>query len=605
MAATLADSLSQVSPSFRSQVRGNDYSPPASEADLVSSVIALFDEARKVKEPVAKQWRRNYNALRNRRRDIARRPDARTPDLPEIYPVCASYVGWLNKRNPQFQVSASAPALSQASNFWNKIGDDLQAVLHANWVNHDFRRQLKMADWDMVTYGTAIVASLWDNSLVGGLGNAVLRRVDPFTFYPDPKATSMEDANYFIEYREYSLQDIDRRFRGWFEKLNPNGAEMMDVIRAPRRTDVGAASVPFANPSAISPNTNNAYFPPRSPNATAGRPIPVLEAWLRQHTWEKVERPDPEDPSKTVSHYEVHDGWRYVVVAQNRVLVDTPVVELWNHGQPPFSRYVPEDHGEFWGESLVEMLTSAQLAINDLLEGMHRNIDLISNPIMVAGDSSGVKRAQLTNRPGNRLVKREGSEIGWLVPPEVQPQLATGLLQFYKGELESISGLSAMVQGFAPDGRNSQGVLNSVQDAALIRINNITQNREAMMTELGRKMAALICEFYDTPRTVSILGDDGTKTSLTLKSLHFYEPSPDGRVPMNFAILVEAGSSLPTSYDALANMATTLHALGAIDDEALLEVLRFPNRNNVVARVREMKAAGMMSQPGTRARGRA
>ena len=74
---------------------------------------------------------------------------------------------------------------------------------------------------------------------------------------------------------------------------------------------------------------------------------------------------------------------------------------------------------------------------------------------------------------------------------------------------------------------------------------------------------------------------------------------------MDFGLTVDAGSSLPTSRQALAALAVTLFGMGAIDRQDLLSVLNWPNRQQTLQRVNALEAVGQFAAPGARASARA
>lgn len=44
--------------------------------------------------------------------------------------------------------------------------------------------------------------------------------------------------------------------------------------------------------------------------------------------------------------------------------MDVPAKLLWSYNSHPYTRYVSADTGEFWGFSLVELLTPTQESIS-------------------------------------------------------------------------------------------------------------------------------------------------------------------------------------------------------------------------------------------------
>lgn len=573
--------------------------PTSDDQRLVGEIRQLFYKARAHRRPLVQRWNKNYRMLRNRYWVDARPNWMPSPQIPEIFPIVASMVGWMTDQRFRHEVTPAALPFSPFANFFSGLGQDLETVMDSTWhVNKEENEVTKML-WDANIYGTGILKTTWDETLLHGQGDAISRRIDPYTFYPDPAARSMEDANYFIEARTMSVQELDRKFPG-SAKFFADGGFNEDTDEAPTQLD-NSTSFPRANPGAISPATSPRYGMPGSSriHATDSPGVTVLEAWLREHELYEATYTDSEGNEQ--KDLRVYDTWRVVVVAGNRILMNEPVDELWAHGGQPYDRYVPHDLGEFWGLSLVELLSSPQEAINRILAALQHNVELVGNPVFLESTRSGIQRTQLTNKPGTRLTINDGGKAEWLQPPQVH-QMMPELLRYYLQRMEAVSGLSAVTKGGSSGGRQAQGVVDAMQEAAFVRIRMALRNLEYTLRDSGYKKAALICENYTAPRMVAIVGPTGNKTSLALKGRHFYTPGPNGSTPMKFQLLVNAGSAGHTSRKVREDQAVMLYTLGAIDEDALLEALDFPNRQVVGERVKALKAQGMMEPPGARQR---
>lgn len=568
------------------------------KARLAAEIRQLFYDARNAKRPMLRRWTRNYHILNNRTWSPYRPDYLPTPEVPEIYPIIATIAAWETDQRTTFEVSPAAAPFSPYYQFYDSLALDLKSVLDSIWVNEHYDAELEKGIWDANVYGTAIFKMVWDNNLAGGLGNPALIRCDPYTVYPDPNAKSDRDMNYIQEVRTISYQEMERRWPGSIKKLG-DGGYIEESPEAPTQLGTPSPTFPRANPGAISPATSPRYGLPGQSRLSVfdkDEGVTIIETWLR--TPVKIDYPGLADTELGAERH--YDTWRYVVVAGNVVIMDDMAENLWSHGQHPYVRYVPHDLGEFWGFSMVELLTPSQLSINRLLAAIEQNIWLMGNPVFKESTRAGIGRTQITNKPGQRLMVNNQEQAEWLQPPQMHPTMSGDLIRFYIGEMERISGLSAIVRGATPTGRNAQGVLDSVQEAAFVRIRAALRNLERCLSQLGNLAASLVAEFYDSPRIVAIVGPSGERTSLALHSYHFYLPSDDGRVPMRFQLIVDAGSSLPTSPQARSRDAETLYALGAIDEEALLEAKKWPNRHIITQRVREMKAAtGTLGQPPT------
>lgn len=565
------------------------------EQQLVNHVRQLFFRARDKRRHIIASWTANYKALHMRQWSPHRAAHLPKVEVPEIFPIIDAIVSWVTDRQPTFDAAPAVSPLNPWFRYMSELADDLTTVVRATWQVDKFDPEIEQTVWDGYTYGVGYLKTVWDRGAFKGYGNAVMRRVDPYAIYPDPDATSPKDANHIIEARTISRQELERRFPGSLERL-ADGFFTEDVDKAPTRMDANTrTTAPMANPGAIAPATGSpGYGLPgqdsRSVHVTDDPGVTYIEAWLRT----------PYTPTASEDDDQAtYDTWRCVVVAGNRVLMDCLATEMWSHGQHPYDRYVPMETGEWYGKSMVEMLMPAQRSINKILAATEHNIDLMGNPVFVEQARAGLSRTQITNKPGERLVLQQG-DAKWMDPPQMHPQIASDLVRFLIQEMERISGLSAVVRGASPTGRNAEGVIDAMQEAAFVRIRKALRNLSHTISSSGDKLASMIVEFYDVPRMVLLAGPSGEKTALTLRTKHFYDPSTEGRVPARFQLLVNAGENANLSLAQEKAEADALFALGAIDEEALLEVHRFPNWYRVVDRVREAKAqAGTMGMPPT------
>lgn len=571
---------------------GSTFPSSIHELELVGLIRNLFYHARARRRPIVAKWNRNYRILRNQVYSPNRPAWLPSPELPEIFPIISAVIGWLTDQRPTLDAIPFAEPHSSFYAFYSQLSHDLEVAIEAAWESHEYDAEVYKVGWDAYTYGTGIFKTGWDNTLIGGLGDAVLTRVDPFSFYPDPDATSMRDANYFIEARTMSIQEMDRRWPGSGRKFYVEGFTE-DIDKAPSQDWV--ASFARANPGAIPPATSPSFGPPGASrvHATESPGVTILEAWLRKHH-------STTDSETGITR--THDNWRVVVIAGNHVLMDEDASDVFAHGQHPYERYVTDDLGEFWGPAMVEMLIPPQLSINHLLSSLEHNIDLTGNPVFKESTRAGISRTKITNKAGTRLPVNENATAEWLEPPQLNAGIVIEMVRLYINEMERISGLSAINQGMMPGGRNAQGTIEAVQEAGFVRIRKSLRHLEWALRACGDKLAALITENYTAPRMISIVGPTAERSSKALLGRHFYLPTPEGQVPMRTRIQIRAGSQMATARQTRIAEADTLFAMGAIDHEAVLEVHEFPGRRAVLDRITNLQAAGAWNPPGARER---
>lgn len=569
--------------------------------------MRLFYRARAHRRPILQRWYKNYQVLHNRTWGTGRQDWMPAPEPPEVKPIISSLVAWMTDTEPTFDALPQSNPHDPFSDFYNERAQDLVLCLRSGWQHGAIDAELEKVLWDGFTYGVGFLKTTWDGGLSNGLGDYCIRRIDPFTLYIDPNATSMYDATYFVEVRNMAIQEVERRWPGTTAKLDEDRTYRTSVDSAPNRITPGQnPSKPLANPGAINGTGSSTYGLPGQGSQdrvdVEDDGVTVFEFWMRgprevpaPTSSEDNETHADDSPTRTI------DEWRCVILVGNQVIMDEAASDLWSHAQHPYDRYTPEDTGELYADSLVELLTPLQLSINRNLAAIEHNLWLSGNPVMLESTRAGIPKTKITNRPGQRIPVNGdvNNTVKWLDPPEVKPETMQ-LINLYIGEMERISGLSAIVRGATPTGRNAQGVLDAVQDAALVRIRLMLRNLERALISAGNKAASNVAEFYDADRIVAIVGPGGQTTASALSGTHFYTSTTEGRVPINFQVLVTVGSKQATSRSAKFSEATTLYAMQMIDQEAALAMIDFPGWHRVVERVKAMQAqAGTLGQPPT------
>lgn len=577
--------------------------PHQSEEELakVGELLRLFDIARAHRRPMVAKWQECYRMLHNKFWDAGRPGYMPSPEITEIYPIVDAIAAWEMDQRPKFTFAPISLPHTPQHQFMVQTAEDMERVVDAGFQANLEEGQWAIANWDKLVYGTGLLKTTWDQTLAGGRGDAITRRVSPFAFYPDPNATSIHDGDYYIEVRRMSVQQLDRAFPGTANLFRTGGVDH-DIDVAPDQiSDDNGQRPARANPGAISPVTTPRYGQPGGARVHAvDLPgVTVIECWLRDHEVYDA-RTDLGGEKRVV------DRWRVCVVAGNRLILDEPAENLWDHGDHPYSRMVQRDAGEFWGRSLVEMLGSSQKALNQLLAATQYNVLLAGNPIW---RDTGNSRQSLTNKPGTRIdAGAAGKDAGWVPPPPFSPAFME-LIRYHLGRMEAISGLTAIAKGGAPGGRPSESVVDALQEAGFVRIRSSLRELEYTMRTAGEKKVSLIAENYTTPRMIAIAGPRGERTSMVLRARHFMVPTSTGHIPMKYQIIVDAGSRHHTSRSMREDRAAQLFTLGAIDRTALLEDIDYPNATTVAARMdqREMElaAAGEQAGPGKRERARA
>lgn len=595
------------------------------EIALANRLDTMFFNAVTKKRKYYDEWRRNYLLLNNKMWSEWRTANwMPSPTSSEIYPIVSALIAWMMDQSIVFSASASADPHTLYADWLNKLSNDIEAILQSNWLNYAMDDEVYLSCWDGALCGCGILKTVWDPGELSGLGDATIRRIDPWMFYPDPNATSLRDAQFFVETMRLTFDEIERRFPLAYDKLVQH--ESMLAIGASesfdsRPTLYDQDQFPKTNPGALpSSGTTGSLGPTGSPGSfglpgqgrrrqALNEGVVVKEFWIKQNKTEDIaDSPTKKKPNPNYEYPDVivSDEWRVVVTANGVILMDELAEDLWSSGRHPYTRFCFDDIGEFWGISLISHLAPAQIAINRLLSSLQHNAELIGNPIFLESDDSGIARTAIVNRPGQRLRLKGGPNAGqndphWLQPPNM-PQYIQQLIEFWINRMENISGLSAASKGASPPPRTPSSSVTATQESGFVRVRQAMRNLESCLRESGNLQTELITENYTTPRVCSIVGPDGEQTSLQLASKHFYDPTDEGSLPFRFSIFIDAGANNPTSRQSRIAESDTLFSMQAIDRKALLQAHNYPHANEIDTRMEQKEQQAAAAQAASKSR---
>ena len=587
--------------------------PPASPLDafeLVNGLDTLYNAAREKKQQHLSVWRRNYLLVSTRQqRASGNQPWSANVTDSEIFPILSSRIAWITDQKLMFDVAPEATPGSAWADHMTTLGTHMEQLLDTNWQVQGWDKEVLLSLWDSSMFGAGILKAIWDAGADSGMGNAAIKRVDPWKFYPDPNATSLADAEFFFEVNRLSYAEIERRFPTTSKSMIDEALEHGDGADNSTERPIYAptADYPLANPGNLPGSPASVYGLPGQSRRHADRALQngvyVKECWIRENQREERETTDP---THGLGDEEVvYDQWRVIVYTGHTVLLDELAVNLWEHDRHPYERFVDEEIGEFWPTPITSHLAPCQIAIDRLLSSIQGNAELIGNPVFMDVAGSGLARTQMMNRPGMRVEVNsqsmaQGGGPKWLSPPEL-PQFVMATVQFWIGRMENISGLSGPQKGQPASGRPAQQTVQATQEAGFVRIRSALRNLERCLGSIGGLVANLIVQNYDVPRVVAIVGDDGMDTAIRLAAQHFYIPKKDlnGKLiaePLKFSLVVKCGSSAPTSRQARIAEADALFAMHAIDAQAVLQAHAWPNWQSVVERMQAQAQAAAAAQ---------
>lgn len=574
-----------------------------SDQRLVNRLRTLFTDARNAKRSRYDSWYRNYRLVNNR---VGGKTGAQWQPAPkdsEIYPSIASLKAWMRDQHTTIEAVAACDPNSRYAEFMSQLANDLSIIMQTNWLVLDYAHEIDVMLWDTFMFEAGFLKAVWDQSLDGGMGNAMMRRIDPWALYVNPEATSLDDAEVIIEARRMSFDEAERRWPDTAGKLRSIAADSDGADIEDRPTSQGSGGRQSISNLGPSSGYNVRWASPSNANDMKPKPgIVVYEFWLKENDTNDNDLAEAPE----FSERRVNARWRVIVVAADVVLMDEYADELWSHAGHPYERYVWDDIGEFYGISLVDHMAHPQMYTNRLLTALQQNVELTGNPIWVESSQSGLDRVGIPNRPGQRLRLTGPGAMqnapSWVTPPEMS-QAAPELVKFWIDRMKNISGMTQATGGDVQmTNRMAQDTLSNMQDASFVRVRNGLANLEATLQRISYKLADLIVDNFTDARFMATIGPTGQNTALALRARHFSQPTDLGAPPFKYAITVQAGASMPTSRTARMQEADQAYIWGIIDRQAWMEAHQYPNWQTVLDRVNKEIQEGTFNPPGQRQR---
>lgn len=587
-----------------------------SDLELINYLRSLYQISRDDKRIRYDSWHRNARLVTNQRGAFRQANQANQPNPKdsECYPLLSSLIGWMTDQRTNIDIVSACDPYSQNGEAYNNLALDLKALISSVWYSEFFDQEIKLMLWDALQFQTGFLKVVWDQALAGGYGNAVFKRVDPWNMYVDPNATCLDDAEFIIEARRMSIDEVERRWPGQGASIEV--ASMLgDIDERPSATNSGNGT-PKANPGSLPSGNGNwnqkTSFPNNSYNPL--ETVVVYEFWLKENSdyYEEPVTPNSSGNPRIKDEFPtaipektVEARWRVIILAAGNILMDEYADELFSSGRHPYVDYRFEDIGEFYGVALCDHLADPQNSINRLLGALQHHAELCGNPIFIESAQSGLDRTTIINKPGQRLrlngIGAMSNPPTWLTPPPMSSDVQ-GLIEFWIGRMINITGMTPEQMGHEPLARVTNDALASAQEAGFVRVRSALRNLEKTLVTATQLLCDLIIDNYTEPRIVAILGEDGATSAKLFNFRHFWVGNDEDAMPLKYALIIEAGSAMPTSRQARIAEADIGFAMGAVDRIGWYQAHQFPNWREMNDRIATQEAAGSWEPPGSRQR---
>ena len=598
---------------FRSPIDGPsiDASGTDDEKDL-QLVKKLLEKGKKARKPVDKDWAK-YDAYYNGNQWIGRkRPALRAmPNVNLIRPAIQTILPIMTDTQPGIDVIPTDPTDSQFSKIISK-------TIRAWWQKSGMQLTLVEGLMDALKKGTAIFKCVWDTNLENGAGDVHVVVIDPENFYVPDGAIDIDNrCPWTVELFPDTVGALKAKYPDKADKIHATGKKRADTDASKEDTTVIVVS-PTDRDTGWTEN-NAAVIGDASADSDN---VWVAEVWIDDYAMEEVEQFDEKTGEFSKVERRKYPNGKVIQCIPDLNLHLKTFENPYEDGGKPYARLVPTlVERRFHGVGEIEPYIETQDMINKTFATIFDYMNMMTNPVWVVDNDSGVDPDMITNQIGAIILKNRGA----VVSRESAPPLPAQVYETF-GTLRELfdtqTGVHDVTQGRKPVGITAAEAINSMQEAAQTRIRLKERNMQVMLMKLGKLIISRILQFYTKPRIVKITGEDGypeyiewyverdetggyrynMKDYKRDEATQTYTPGTmqqgqDGSKGM-FDIEIMAGTSLPFLKAQRGELAMKLVGMGLIDQQAALSALDWPEKEQIMKRMQEQQAAQAQAAAG-------
>jgi len=511
------------------------------EQNLASYWNFKFKDSMITKAPYTKLWSTYMDAYNGDYFKNETRPDYKSDLVSNyVFSVIETIRPIMLDNDPKFQAMPRNPD-------GMKFANDLQQAFLYEWDREKMSKKLFQELITTLVVGTSVWFLPWDSKAK----NVKAVPVNPFNIFPDPLATSVEDAEYII-YATYRHQERLRR-------LFPDKAD-----------NLTGGQINYGE--LVHDNDKNARI---------DNQILVLEVWTRDYT--SFEH-DYEKGTKKLKY----PNGRVITLCPELGIILSDKAVPYDDKEFPF--VLTKDYdipGKFWGEGEVAQLLSPQKYMNELNNAILDNAKATANMPWIIDKNSGIGQGKITNRPGLVIRKNQGSEVRREQPPNM-PNYVINAVETYKQDIEQISGVFNSVKGGSQTGvYTAQGVL-ALQEAGQARIRLKVKLMEDSLADLAQMWYSRMKQFWKDDRWIRTVKIDGS---------YDFKNFTKRVLEQDYDIRILAGSTMPVNrgamLDLMIRLAQTQMPDGQplVDRQSVVEYLPSEVKASLMERMEEKETA--------------
>jgi len=588
--------------------------PPKGHKDVASFCYNLFEIARVEKDRLNKpaDFLTNYALYRGRKIDMPKQVQTRDTPVNLYFANVERTVSNITARNPTGEVVDLDGRNDGVEDLFTK-------KLKTWWKDSNQQAKTRATARAMEIYGITIEKPVWDTDR----HNPDVMLTDPFAFFPAPglwEDLATDPPYVCFAYLDF-VDKVEAKY-GVTGVAEDDAYELLGLERERYKADnyeVSRQSIGnYADPMYRVGRTD------RMPSDKAISRCLVIEVWLRDYRkkQEKFEEPIVDDDGNPVfgndgkeMFYQVkrkvpvyRDGVRRVTIVRSKaggkrassgasstfmVLADTPNPNI-NPEMPedlarnthPWGRFPVitansyRDLISIWGFSAAEQVGDLIVKINKIITKLISYVINVITPPLIIQKNCGITRAMIENSltKAGRLVlmpTTPNARIEFMQVPNL-PATFFQVLELIIKMFDRVYQIEDADRGQAPKQITAAAAIIALQERNQVLMKAKTTSIDYIAEQRSR-WAIGLWQNYHTENEIMEIDDE----PVLFRATDF--------VDRRFSYVVEAGSTTPRTSLQIQEMAQALYQMNAIDRQALLEAINFPDHRRIIERMGETR----------------
>lgn len=545
------------------------------------------------------------------------------PEMNIIRATIQTILPILTDAIPGFQPLPKRP---EDVDFVNMLGDQVTSI----WERQEMPIKIVEFLQDSQIYDVGVLKVTWNPELEDGLGDVDITIKDPRNILVNPEAsgfTRNRNCKYVIERIWKTVGEWKTDFPKMADKIVADGEKREDDKL---KGAVGDGTQYLVSP--VDQDKNKDQSVPGGTNMNDNKVLEGWEVWYEDNTVEEyIQGQDEKGKDIKGLKKKFPNGHLTTVLPAQNLILQTKENPYEGTDFNPYVRGIDNIQSRcFYGEGEISALMDTQKLLNKTVQQIIKIIRLMGNPVWICDKNCGVNWKALTNAVGMIIGKEPGTEVRRDFPPGVNASMFE-FLNYLQRWADVVSGVQDVTQGRKPTGITAAEAIETLQEAAQTRIRLKERFLNTALAHLGRKAVSLILQYYRGTRYQRVSGEDAEHPKFVTFSIEpdlvmdeegqaeeilnirrqakvwspeagTYENMPIEEAQAAFGVYdveIASGTALPFQKAERSRLALRLFENGAIDQEALLEVLDWQDREKILERMKQAAQEQAQAQAAT------